>query len=126
MRGHISLLEAGHGSKSICDTSTSSIPPRARPSRTERLPTEVTTVVGHGGLEAGGAKWVCAIGQGSAELLETETHPNNNPGGNDLFRWAVPQAEGPIDVRRPSPPWGQITTTPNLAERIPTLSGRSP
>jgi fructokinase len=76
----------------------------------------------YGGIEAGGTKWVCAIGDGSAELLETETFPTTTPEETiaravEFFRGHQLQglgvgSFGPVDVHPHSPTWGHITTTP--------------
>jgi fructokinase len=76
-----------------------------------------------GGIEAGGTKWVCGIGDGAAGVLESETFPTTTPAETisraaEFFkRSGLPEGVGvgsfgPIDVRRASPTWGQITTTP--------------
>jgi fructokinase len=79
--------------------------------------------VSFGGIEAGGTKWVCWIGDGAAGLLETETFPTTTPPETisraaEFFRRSTAVEAlgvgsfGPIDVRRGSPTWGHITTTP--------------
>jgi len=76
-----------------------------------------------GGIEAGGTKWVCGIGNGGAKVLETETFPTTTP-QETIFRAAQffrhssvldglgVGSFGPIDLHPASPTWGQITTTP--------------
>jgi fructokinase len=76
-----------------------------------------------GGIEAGGTKWVCGIGDGADKVLATATFPTTTP------EETIPRAVqffsehgpldglgvgsfGPIDVHRGSPTWGRITTTP--------------
>jgi len=77
----------------------------------------------YGGIEAGGTKWVCAIGDGPGDLRETVTFPTTTPvetigRATDFFTRTNGLAGigvgsfGPIDVRRTSPTWGSITTTP--------------
>jgi fructokinase len=77
----------------------------------------------YGGIEAGGTKWVCAIGDGPGNLRETVTFPTTTPvetigRAAGFFTRADGLAAvgvgsfGPIDVRRSSPTWGSITTTP--------------
>jgi fructokinase len=77
----------------------------------------------YGGIEAGGTKWVCAIGDGPGNLRETVTFPTTTPDETigraaGFFTRAEKLAAvgvgsfGPIDVRRSSPTWGSITTTP--------------
>jgi fructokinase len=71
-----------------------------------------------GGIEAGGTKWVCAVGTGPDDLRETVTFPTTEPeetiaraadffdGKHSLAAVGV-GSFGPIDLRR-----GRITTTP--------------
>ena len=77
----------------------------------------------YGGVEAGGTKWVCAVGDGSADLRETVTFPTTTPeetiaraagffARNGAIAAVGVGSFGPIDVRRSSPSWGRITTTP--------------
>jgi fructokinase len=76
-----------------------------------------------GGIEAGGTKWVCGIGDGGAKLLRVETFPTTTPqetisrAAEFFTRDGMPEglgvgSFGPIDVHKASPTWGQITTTP--------------
>lgn len=76
-----------------------------------------------GGIEAGGTKWVCGIGDGDAALLRLATFPTTTPEETIARAAAFFTKEGlptclgvgsfgPIDVHRASPTWGQITTTP--------------
>ena len=77
----------------------------------------------YGGIEAGGTKWVCGIGSGPDDLEQTVSFPTTTP--DETIARAVDFFErsgeltavgvgsfGPIDVRRSSPTWGHITTTP--------------
>jgi len=77
----------------------------------------------YGGIEAGGTKWVCAIGSGPDDLRQTVTFPTTQPEETigravDFFAADGSLAAvgigsfGPIDVQRNSPTWGRITTTP--------------
>jgi fructokinase len=77
----------------------------------------------YGGIEAGGTKWVCAIGDGPAEVRDTVTFPTTTPeetiaraaaffASNGAISAVGVGSFGPIDVRRSSPTWGRITTTP--------------
>ena len=77
----------------------------------------------YGGIEAGGTKWVCAVADRPAELLETETFPTTAPGEtlSRAIRFFTANgpvgalgvgAFGPVDIRPASPTWGTITTTP--------------
>ena len=76
-----------------------------------------------GGIEAGGSKWVCAVGTGPTDLRATETIPTTTPAETigrvvAFFERSGPVRAigigsfGPIDRRPSSPTWGQITTTP--------------
>jgi fructokinase len=77
-----------------------------------------------GGIEAGGTHWNCAVGgPEGTELTRTETFPTTTPaetiGRAIEFFAAEPGLEalgvglfGPVEVRRDSPRWGTITTTP--------------
>jgi fructokinase len=77
----------------------------------------------YGGIEAGGTKWVCAIAEQPGELLKTETFPTTLPAetvsaATRFFAENGPVdalgvgSFGPVDIRRDSPTWGWITTTP--------------
>ena len=76
-----------------------------------------------GGIEAGGTKWVCGVGEGGATVRRLETIPTTMPQETiaraaEFFTRDGPLegigvgSFGPIDVHRASPTWGQITTTP--------------
>ncbi|HEY2477238.1 MAG TPA: ROK family protein [Solirubrobacterales bacterium] len=75
-----------------------------------------------GGIEAGGTRWTCAVGEGE-ELVRVESFPTTTPaetiGRAIEFFAAEPDLEalgigtfGPIEPARSSPRWGTITTTP--------------
>ncbi len=77
----------------------------------------------YGGIEAGGTKWVCAIGSGPDDVQETVTFPTTHPeetiaraaeffSGNGALAAVGIGSFGPIDLRRTSLTWGRITTTP--------------
>ncbi len=77
----------------------------------------------YGGIEAGGTKWVCAIADQPGRLDRTETFPTTDPGetvsrATRFFTENGPVdalgvgSFGPVDIRRDSPTWGTITTTP--------------
>jgi fructokinase len=77
----------------------------------------------YGGIEAGGTKWVCAIGTGPDDLHDVATFPTTTPDETiaraaDFFARNGSVAAlgigsfGPIDIRPGSPTWGHITTTP--------------
>ncbi len=88
----------------------------------------------YGGIEAGGTKWVCAVADRPVELLTTETFPTTAP-GETVRRAARFFAEngpvdvigvgafGPVDIRRSSPTWGTITTTPKPGWADTDLAG---
>src|SRR5260370_26400737 len=76
-----------------------------------------------GGIEAGGTKWVCATADGSGPPLKTGTFPTTGPAetvsraarffaDNGPVDMLGVGAFGPVDIRRGSPTWGTITTTP--------------
>ena len=76
----------------------------------------------YGGIEAGGTKWVCAIGNGP-DVHDSVTFPTTQPEetiaraaefftGNGALAAVGIGSFGPIDVQRDSPTWGTITTTP--------------
>src|SRR5919204_5190327 len=77
----------------------------------------------YGGIEAGGTKWVCAIGTGPDDVRQSVTFPTTHPAetiarATEFFAANGSVAAvgigsfGPIDVQRSSPTWGRITTTP--------------
>jgi fructokinase len=77
----------------------------------------------YGGIEAGGTKWVCAIADDPARPLKTDTFPTTLPAetvsrATRFFTENGPVdalgvgSFGPVDIRRGSPTWGTITTTP--------------
>jgi fructokinase len=79
--------------------------------------------VTYGGVEAGGTKWVLAIGDGPDGVRETTTVPTTTPdetiartaaffGQNGGISALGIGSFGPIDAFRSSPTWGHITTTP--------------
>jgi fructokinase len=81
----------------------------------------VTDVLG--GIEAGGTKWLCAAGTGPDDVSATETIPTTTPAETIGRAVAFFEREGPVravgigsfgpvDLRKGSPAWGSITTTP--------------
>jgi fructokinase len=75
-----------------------------------------------GGIEAGGSKFVCAVGSGPADI-QTLEFPTTQPGETiaravEFFRDRAPVAAvgiasfGPIDPNLGSPTFGYITSTP--------------
>src|SRR6185312_17507000 len=76
-----------------------------------------------GGIEAGGTRWTCAVGDGDGGIERVESFATATPaetlGQAVEFFAAVPDLEavgigafGPVEVSRSSPRWGTITTTP--------------
>ena len=77
----------------------------------------------YGGIEAGGTKWVCAVGSGPEDIRALVTFPTTTP--EETLATAVRffaehgpiealgvGSFGPIDLRQASPAFGTITTTP--------------
>lgn len=77
-----------------------------------------------GGLEAGGTKMVCAIGDENGVILERMTCPTKTPETTmpemiDFFQSAGVEALGigcfgPVDLNKKSKTYGYITSTPKL------------
>jgi fructokinase len=76
-----------------------------------------------GGIEAGGTKWVCAVGTGPDDLSAVETFPTTSPDetigrAHDFFARHGPidalgiGCFGPVDLDPSSATWGHVTTTP--------------
>ncbi len=76
-----------------------------------------------GGIEAGGTKWVCAVGTGPDDVRDSVVFATGAPG--ETIRQAVEfltrngpldavgiGSFGPVDLHAGSPTWGRITTTP--------------
>jgi fructokinase len=77
----------------------------------------------YGGIETGGSKWECAIGNGPDDLCAAETIPTTTPRETIGRAAAFFEREGPVeaigigsfgpvDQNPSSPTWGHITTTP--------------
>jgi fructokinase len=77
----------------------------------------------YGGIEAGGSKWECAIGNGPDDVRAAETIPTTTPRETlertiEFFERKRPVdavgigSFGPLDRKATSPTWGHITTTP--------------
>lgn len=81
----------------------------------------------YGGIEAGGTKFVCAIGTGPDDIRERTQFPTTTPDETigKSIAWLQEQAAihgelsaigigsfGPVDLNRASPTYGYITTTP--------------
>jgi fructokinase len=88
----------------------------------------------YGGIEAGGTKWVCAIGAAPDEIAELVTIPTTTPaetiaraaaffGANGTTSAIGVGSFGPLDVRPGSPTWGRITTTPKAGWRDTDVAG---
>lgn len=80
-----------------------------------------------GGIEAGGTKFVCAVGDSAGTILERITIPTTTPEETMPRVFAFFEkyelnaigvgSFGPIDVNIDSPTYGSITATPKLAWR---------
>jgi fructokinase len=93
----------------------------------------------YGGIEAGGTKFVCAVGSGPDDLRAMDRFPTTSPAETldraaAFFRraqtehgalWAIGIASfGPIDPNRVSPSYGHITTTPKPGWAHTDFAGR--
>lgn len=83
-----------------------------------------------GAIEAGGTKFVCALGTGPDDfrttLIPTATPEQTLAAAIDFLRPAASigiGAFGPVDLDPASPTWGHITTTPKTAWRNFDLAG---
>jgi fructokinase len=77
-----------------------------------------------GGIEAGGTKFVCAVGDGSGEIMDQVRFPTTTPAetiGKAIFFFERQPKKinaigigsfGPVDPHPESPNYGYITTTP--------------
>jgi fructokinase len=95
----------------------------------------VTRASLYGGIEAGGSKWVCAVGNGPSDMRRTTTFPTTEP-DETIARAVEFFAEdgsleavgvgsfGPIDRRRSSRSFGFITTTPKPGWAQTDVAGR--
>jgi len=80
-----------------------------------------------GSIEAGGTKFVCAVGNKEGKIderivLPTETPERTIPAVIDFFRGQAIEAIGigsfgPVDIKKTSPTYGHILNTPKLAWR---------
>lgn len=88
----------------------------------------------YGGIEAGGTKWVCAVGTGPEDVADSVRFPTTTPaetiGRAIAFFQAHPPVAavgigsfGPIDVHPASPTFGFITTTPKPGWRDTDVAG---
>lgn len=81
----------------------------------------------YGGIEAGGTKFVCVVGNEELEILERASFPTTTPEKTiasviSFFKKYQNELEsigvgsfGPIDIHRESATYGYITSTPKLA-----------
>jgi fructokinase len=90
-----------------------------------------------GAVEAGGTKFVCAVGTDGGELLSRIEIPTSSPGETvsrvlDFFKSQAKHgllaaigigSFGPIDVRTDSPTFGFITSTPKAGWQNTDLAG---
>jgi fructokinase len=88
----------------------------------------------YGGIEAGGTKFVCAVGSGPQDLRDIIRIPTTTPSETighviDFFRKykglsAIGIAAfGPVDLYHNSPTYGYITSTPKLGWAFTDLAG---
>jgi fructokinase len=89
----------------------------------------------YGGIEAGGTKWVCAVGSGPSDMRGTTTFPTTEPdetiaravdffAQNGSLEAVGIGSFGPIDTRRSSQSFGFITTTPKPGWAQTDVAGR--
>jgi len=90
----------------------------------------------YGGVEAGGTKFVCAVGTGPDDLRAIERFPTTTPDEtiSRVIQFFRSQPEpvtaigigsfGPVDLAPQSPTWGFITSTPKPGWRDTDLRGR--
>lgn len=87
-----------------------------------------------GGVEAGGTKFVCAVGSGPTDLSDRAEFPTTSPEETleraaAFFRGRTPVAAvgiacfGPVDLNPGSPTWGHITSTPKAGWRNTDVAG---
>ncbi len=89
----------------------------------------------YGGIEAGGTKFVCAVGNAPDQIIARETMPTTTPTETigrviAFFRPYAAQIAaygvasfGPIDLHPTSPTFGMITTTPKMGWRQTDIVG---
>jgi fructokinase len=89
----------------------------------------------YGGIEAGGTKWVCAVGNGPSDMRGTTTFPTTEPdetiaraveffAANGGLEAVGVGSFGPIERRRSSQSFGFITTTPKPGWAQTDVAGR--
>jgi fructokinase len=89
----------------------------------------------YGGIEAGGTKFVCAVGSGPNDIRADTQFPTTTPDetiGRTIEFFRSHRAElvalgiasfGPVDLNRASPTFGYITTTPKPGWANTDLAG---
>lgn len=89
----------------------------------------------YGGIEGGGTKFVCALGNQRGEILETARFPTTSPDETlgrviEFFRPRAGELAaigigtfGPVDLHPASPTYGYITTTPKPGWAHTDLAG---
>jgi fructokinase len=92
----------------------------------------------YGAIEAGGTKWMCAVGSGPGHILREMRIPTTSPDETigrviDFFRPSVEDKSigslgiacfGPVDLDPRSPTFGYITTTPKPGWRNTDVASR--
>ena len=89
----------------------------------------------YGGIEAGGTKWVCAVGNGPSDMSGTTTFPTTAPdetiaraveffAANGALEAVGVGSFGPIERRRSSQSFGFITNTPKPGWAQTDVAGR--
>ena len=88
----------------------------------------------YAGIEAGGTKWVCAVGTGPDDIIALERFPTTTP--TETIARAIEFLQqfstlkaigvgsfGPIDLHTDSPTYGYITTTPKAGWQFADVVG---
>lgn len=87
-----------------------------------------------GAIEAGGTKFVLAVGTSPTDIVARHVIPTQSPGETlpEAARWLAAQGPiaalglasfGPLDLDRASPTWGHITNTPKPGWRDCDIAG---
>lgn len=88
----------------------------------------------YAGIEAGGTKWVCAVGTGPDDITALERFPTTTPaetinqsidflGQFSALKAIGVGSFGPIDLHADSPTYGYITTTPKAGWQFADVVG---
>lgn len=88
----------------------------------------------YAGIEAGGTKWVCAVGTGPDDIIALERFPTTTPaetlaraiaflGQFSALKAIGVGSFGPIDLHPNSPTYGYITTTPKAGWQFADVVG---